>query len=301
MSTSMTSRLSIPNGSSELMNRTSALHSSSSSGSGSGYNYNYNFSQNANITAASAIYLSRLTDITQMDFQSALDQMKSLLSHKDMKKVYKLAYYRKQTKNHWSRDDPAIVFLQLVLLIIASLAYSIAFRSDSLVTSTLYFMFHSVVVNYLASGILLASVGRFIANNHLLSTSASSLPSGTTISPVSSGSSSVHIVRQEVEWMYAFDVHCNAFWLFFVIVYGVQFFLLPIVLGKGFGSFLVSNLLYSAGFFGYFYVTHLGYRGEFIRALWCAMQGIGVCTLVWTEFSSRYDFWNTLSVFFCML
>lgn len=127
-------------------------------------------------------------------------------------------------------------------------------------TSTLYFMFHSVVVNYLASGILLASVGRFIANNHLLSTSASSLPSGTTISPVSSGSSSVHIVRQEVEWMYAFDVHCNAFWLFFVIVYGVQFFLLPIVLGKGFGSFLVSNLLYSAGFFGYFYVTHLGYR-----------------------------------------
>ena len=73
-------------------------------------------------------YLSRLTDVTQMDMQSALDQMRSLLSGRPQL-VYKTAYYRKQTKNHWARDDPAFGVLQAAFLTISSVAYAIAFRT----------------------------------------------------------------------------------------------------------------------------------------------------------------------------
>lgn len=197
---------------------------------------------NSNTNMAPAIYLQRLVDLSQMDIQSALDQMKSLLIPTQIQKVYKMAYYRKQTKNHWARDDPAFVAIQISLLLIASFAYSIALRSDSVIYNTLYFCFHSVIINFVLFGAIVATTARSIANQHLVVTTSS------------------NHVRQTVEWMYAFDVHCNAFFPAFVLLYGVQFFLLWLVLSHGFVPFLVSNILHSAGFFYYFYVTHLGYR-----------------------------------------
>jgi hypothetical protein len=41
---------------------------------------------------------------------------------------------------------------------------------------------------------------------------------------------------------------------------GIQFFLLPIVLGKSLVSLIISNTLYGAAFAWYWYITHLGYR-----------------------------------------
>lgn len=217
-----------------------------------------------------AVYLQRLLDVSQMDIQSALDQMKSLLLPSKMNSVYKMAYYRKQTKDHWARDDPAFVAIQIAMLVVASLAYAIAFRSDSLLTNYIYFLIHSVGVNYALFGVIVASVGRFIANSHLnhsnpsahvsASASASASANGNASGSAGMPEKRSYYAQQSVEFMYAFDVHCNAFFFLFTCAYGVQFFLLPVVLGKGFVSFLLSNMLYSIGFFGYFYITHLGYR-----------------------------------------
>ena len=41
---------------------------------------------------------------------------------------------------------------------------------------------------------------------------------------------------------------------------GVQFFLLPLVLGKSLFAMIVSNTLYAAALAWYWYITHLGYR-----------------------------------------
>lgn len=235
-----------------------------------------------------AVYLQRMVDISQMDIQSAVDQMKSLLVPTKINSVYKMAYYRKQTKNHWARDDPAFVFLQILLLATASLAYAIAFRSDSLVQNFLYFSFHGIFINYGLLGLAVASLARYLSNQHLNQTTAGNFVGGDLDNgdhengnghgnghgtnhndsnnnrnhhhSSSSARRPQYYVRQSVEFMYAFDVHCNAFFVLFVLIYGLQFFLLPIVLGKGFFSFLVSNVLYSVAFFAYFYVTHLGYR-----------------------------------------
>lgn len=274
----MTSRLTIPSGSNGL-GGSSPYYGASSSASAT----YASGSSTLSMTMSVFQYLTRLIDISQMDLQSALDQMLSLLScgnpissllstisssspgssshhHQATQKVYKLAYYRKQTKNHWARDDPAFVAVQILLLAISSLAYCIAFRIDGIFTNTLTFGFHSIVVNYLGVGLLMASIGRAVANAHLLTLASSGTTaagSNATASPAPS--SSLH-VRQTVEFMYAFDIHCNAFFPLFVMLYGVQFFLLPIVLGRNFMAFLISNVLYGIAFGWYFYVTHLGYR-----------------------------------------
>ena len=134
-------------------------------------------------------------------------------------------------------------------------------------------MTKSILIHWLGFGVVMASVGRLIANQHLMTTATSSSH-----------------VKQNVEWLYAFDVHCNAFVPLFVLLCeciwkaggmlskpvhtranlamhhlvsdGVQFFLLPIVLGTSLLSLGVSNTLFAVAFGWYFYITHLGYRGE---------------------------------------
>lgn len=148
-------------------------------------------------TRTSSQYFARLADIRQMDVQSALDQMRSLISGRPQT-VYKTAYYRKQTKNHWARDDPAFVGLQGAFLFVASIAYSVAFRVP--LTGALSFLVHSILWNWLVSGMIVSTILREIANRHLTVVQSSS-----------------H-VRQSVEWLYAFDIHCNAFFPLFALL-----------------------------------------------------------------------------------
>ena len=144
-------------------------------------------------------YLQRMVDLSQMDLQSAIDQMRTLLSLYPQR-VYKMAYYRKQTKNHWARDDPAFCFVQIIMIMAFSVAYGFAFRVGS-ISAMFAWVAKSLLLHWLGLGILVASVGRVVANQHLMSAQLS--PSH---------------VRQDVEWLYAFDVHCNAFVPLFVLL-----------------------------------------------------------------------------------
>ena len=68
-----------------------------------------------------------------------------------------------------------------------------------------------------------------------------------------------HSVPQKVDWLYAFDVHCNAFVVFFLLVGVVQYLTLPLVLAHGFFPAVAANSLYLAAGIGYVNVTFLGY------------------------------------------
>jgi len=212
-----------------------------SSGGGLDLDLSANASSNPSSTFSPQQYLQRMTDISQMDLQSAIDQMRTLLSLYPQR-VYKMAYYRKQTKNQWARDDPGFCFLQILMIFASSIAYGFAFRIVSF-SAIMGFVAKSVLIHWLGFGVVMASVGSWIANQHLMTTERSSSH-----------------VKQNVEWLYAFDVHCNAFVPLFVLLYGVQFFLLPVVLGTSLLSFGVSNTLFAISFSWYFYITHLGYR-----------------------------------------
>ena len=154
-------------------------------------------------------YLSRATDISQMDFQAALDQMRSLLgffnaTSANPHSVFKMAFYRKQTKNHWARDDPAFCVLQLGFLILACIAYSVAFKTLNIVQIA-EFMVLNVLVNWIGVGILVASLGSVLAGKYM------------SVHSTSGGGTSSRHVKQSIEWLYAFDIHCNAFFPFFVV------------------------------------------------------------------------------------
>lgn len=151
------------------------------------------------------------------------------------------------------------------MVIASSTAYGFAFRVSSL-SSIIGFVTKSVLLHWLGFGVVMASVGRVVANQHLQAERSSS-----------------H-VKQSVEWLYAFDVHCNAFVPLFVLlckwrrilvvrtllttdvssnllhVDGIQFFLLPLVLGTSLLSLGISNTLYAIAFGWYFYIFHLGFR-----------------------------------------
>jgi hypothetical protein len=86
---------------------------------------------------------------------------------------------------------------------------------------------------------------RFLVNKFLLSTS-------------------IHAVEQKTEWAYCFDVHCNGFVPIFLLTYLVQFFFLPILHGTGLIATILSNTLYLTAVTSYWYITFLGYSGEWI-------------------------------------
>lgn len=226
-------------------------------------------------------YLQRLLDVHQMDVQSALDQMKSLISTRPQV-VYKTSYYRKQTKNHWARDDPAFVALQATFIVVASVAYGVAFKlSAARVVGHVLF---NLLWNWLGMGIVIATVCREAANRHLCSQQVSSSH-----------------VKQQVEWLYAFDIHCNAFFPLFVVLYVIQFFLLPLVLSEdGFLSLFLANTLYAASLSWYWYVTHLGYRSlPFLTNTEAFLFPIAAILLIYVTMLVGYPFgfaWNAANV-----
>ena len=67
--------------------------------------------------------LRRAVRWDQMDFEAALDEMLSLCFFAPGR-IFKQAYYRKQTKNSWARDDPAFCGLQVAFLCIAAIAHA---------------------------------------------------------------------------------------------------------------------------------------------------------------------------------
>jgi hypothetical protein len=68
-----------------------------------------------------------------------------------------------------------------------------------------------------------------------------------------------HAVEQQVEWLYAFDVHCNSFFPLFLLLYVVQYMVSPVLLAHNFLANILSIALYVIAFAYYHYLTFLGY------------------------------------------
>jgi len=146
-------------------------------------------------------YLRRIVKWQQMDIEYTFWQMVHLCT--SPKVVYQHTKYHKQTKNQWARDDPAFVVILILFLVFATSAYCAAYgesASHAALTITSVVFFH-----FLFAGIVLATLCWFLTNSYLREEPNS------------------HVVEQRVEWLYAFDVHCNSFFPAFVILYGKQY------------------------------------------------------------------------------
>lgn len=183
-------------------------------------------------------YLRRAVQADQMEMDSALSQMYSLCVNPSL--VSKMSRARKMTKGHYYRDDPAFLVLLLAFVLVAAVAqWLLCFASVSLVGCLFRYVFAFVV-----SGLLMACVWRAVAVLYLSSASASA----------QSGDFIADYLRSDLDWRYAFDVHCNGYFTFFLWTEVVAYFLAPFM-----GVAWVGNAPVAVGVTTYLYSIFLGY------------------------------------------
>lgn len=98
-----------------------------------------------------------------LDFETAIWEIFYLIVSPT--KVYKSLYYHKQTKNTWARDDPSFVILLSAFITVSALAWGLAYASG--VMGILKLMLYMVLVDFFATGIIIATAGWFLANKFL--------------------------------------------------------------------------------------------------------------------------------------
>jgi hypothetical protein len=183
-------------------------------------------------------YFGRMLRYTQMDFDYTFAQMIYLCISPN--KVYQLTQYRKRTKGTWSRDDPCFIVVQAFFLAMAGWAYGICFGETwgaQLRTFFYFFFLHFIVLGLIVSTICLVVADKYLRKK-----------------------SSAHSTIQPMEFLYAFDVHCNAFFPLFLLTYVVQFLALPLLYSDGLASTVLANLLHVFAVAYYCYVVSLGYN-----------------------------------------
>ncbi|KAG2704129.1 hypothetical protein I3760_06G170600 [Carya illinoinensis] len=208
-------------------------------------------------------YLRRIIKWQQMDVEYTFWQMLHLCT--SPKVVYQHTKYHKckstfhwisfatmklesftlflvsETKNQWARDDPAFVVICSILLMVATLAYCAAY--DHSAAHAVYVVISVLLFHFLITGVVIATCCWFLTNSYLREEA-----------PFNS-----HVVEQRVEWLYAFDVHCNSFFPIFVLLYVIHYFLSPLLVAHGFIPLLLSNLLFMVAASYYHYLNFLGY------------------------------------------
>ena len=172
-------------------------------------------------------YFQRIVRPTQMDFDSALATMVTLL--RDPAQVPLTARYRKLTKNHWARDDPAFVVLLVFYATVVTFAYWLTLTSRS-VSTLLSELIIQIVVLFLGFGLVATSILWWSFNRRL-----------------ASPSTALHTTRQELEWFYVFDLYSHGFFVTTAVLGVLQFIFLPLLVHDNFVSLLVGNTLWAGG------------------------------------------------------
>ncbi|KAJ3748037.1 UNC-50 [Lentinula detonsa] len=179
----------------------------------------------------------RLHRFNQMDFEQAIWQLVYLCLAP--RRVYRNVYFHKQTKNTWARDDPAILVLIAACLFVSAILWSIAYSYPP--RQALQLALIMILRDYLLTGLVVATVLWLVSNRLLVAPPSHSSPADSS-----------------VEWAYAFDVHTNAFFPFFLTLYIAQLFVVPVVLKDNWVCLFLGNTLYLAGFAQYTYGVYLG-------------------------------------------
>lgn len=219
------------------------------------------------------IFIKRFFKPPTLDFETAMWEIFYLIV--SPKRVYRSLYYHKQTKNRWARDDPSFVILLSLFLTLSAIAWGVAYSPSFL--SILKLILYMVFIDFFIVGIIIATIGWFLANNFFKKRNSYG---DSTIGAVSEG---------DLEWAYCFDIHCNSFLIIWVLLYMVQFILLPLLtMNNWFGLFL-GNTLYFFSISYYFVITFYGYNAlPFLEHTQLILFPIGIFSILY--FASLFGF-----------
>eukprot|EP01071_Lankesteria_metandrocarpae_P010180 Lankesteria_metandrocarpae@DN5304_c1_g1_i1.p1 len=233
--------------------------------------------------------LRRMFKFRQLiDIQSTSTQFIDLIVAP--RKEYRMVEFRKQTKGYHARDDPGLVLLLLFFLLIYGIAMSTAFR-----VSRSKFLFGALFycIVFLVSGITIATFTYTLARSLYVGVTFfrsgnkfkdmdprayrhsvdRRFPAASTVSSqdaVITGISNRDADSMQqppdsrsaagmVEWMYCFDIHCNACVPFFTASCLLQFLFLPVLIQPSLAPCILSNGVWCLGSCSYVYITSLGF------------------------------------------
>jgi hypothetical protein len=202
------------------------------------------YARGTSTSSNSRFAIDRVVKPKLLDFEYALWQMRLLLSQ-GPKKIYRHASYRKQTKNQWARDDPTFCVLSCAFVAIVAIGYCFAYEKRG-VGKAMWVVLSAVFFDYVGCGCAIATLYWYLANRYMRAKNSSSRGSGDS--------------NSSVEWLFAFDVHCNSFVPLFVALYVGQLILSPLLAQRGFICALLSNLLYGLSLSYYHYCQFVGFN-----------------------------------------
>jgi UNC-50 family len=237
-------------------------------------------------------FSGRLFKFPQMDFEMAIWEMTHLMYAP--KKVFKSIYYHKrnnppqslilspthhpsfsnttvpETKNTWHRPDPSFTYLLSFFLLLTSLAWSLAYSPSPSSIAKLALMF--LFVHFLGPTLFYATLAYFLVSRFLTSDRRiPGLPSsrrrrrqqGLFAPPPASGPAGAGTGAgggEKLEFGYSFDVGIRAFFPVYVLLYVVQFILMPLLAHHNALSRFFANTLYLVAHSYWTVIIFLGYN-----------------------------------------
>ena len=158
------------------------------------------------------------------------------------------------------------MLIQAALCAAASVAWSVAFATSA--GQVLTALLKSVFVDLFLVGAAVATLCRIVCSrladgSAAVATAAQTTPTPTATATATGGAvGGVAATAQRVEWAYCFDVHCNAYFPFFLATRVCGFFAAPFLLSSSLGALaaVMANTLYAAAAAYYCYVLFLGFQ-----------------------------------------
>lgn len=194
--------------------------------------------------------LKRLFKPNTLDFETATWEVFHLIVNP--KKMHRSIYTYRQQNNRgssYARDDPSFLILLTGLLSILAVAWGLAYSPH--IWDIVKLLFNMVLVDFYLNGVIVASLSWLLVNmlvNRLFS-----------ILRVFSMSSTYGV--NYVDWGFCFDVHCNGFLMIWLLLYLLQFFLLPLISNKKSSiSLILGNSLYFGAVAHYLVITFYGFN-----------------------------------------
>ncbi|CDO96335.1 unnamed protein product [Kluyveromyces dobzhanskii CBS 2104] len=196
---------------------------------------NYGFKPNRSGGVVPVVIKRLFKSPTNLDFETASWEMFNLVFKP--RTAFKSFYYKLQTKESWARDDPSFFILQIGLLTLSSMVWSIVYGHSF--GQFLKMMINMIIIDFFAFGAFMATFFWILLNRSFFKFRSAS--------------------SARVEWAYCFDVHCNAFLIIWCLLYFLQFLLLPIIKLHAWIGLFFGNVLYCTALGYYFILTFYGY------------------------------------------
>ena len=183
-------------------------------------------------------YLKKMIHIRQIDYYLTYTNILYCFKPKEINETAKI---RKHLKNKYARDDPGFLIILILNLFVSSLCYSLTFGHMNIFFILNIFFIQAFILLF-TSGVFIALFCKIIIDKYFRNNEI--------------GNGKEH----KIEYVYAFDIHCNSFVPMYFFTSIVPFCILPLVNGsKGFIRILISNTLIFIGISYYLYVTFMSY------------------------------------------